>query len=348
MALSFYTAQAQEEGLTPVYVANIEFLFTAMEAIGKQHRITLNFLRQAIIALQEAGIDYAIRVPKVPPPSTGLDTSYRCSQIPLFARSRVSKRTAGILPPLPGRLPLSKPVGRRTYQVPSLKSGEVVSGNLNPLFPAGSQRPAGGLGSNDQEQRNANKRRRVNLSPEPSSTLCSNVEISPWCPNGPVEEILSSADSTPGDSSLPSVALKNPETSMNLPHRGGGDSSTSGSSPSAAMSCSSTATPQSGTTSSEHLVRSGAVFGTTASAAAVATAPMVAGAHHSSAAGLDMGMFDDLNGWDTSQDAGARYTEVTAAMLNDDSWMILNDVGGNGSHWATGAEGPGAEGPGVG
>lgn len=75
---------------------------------------------------------------------------------------------------------------------------------------------------------------------------------------------------------------------------------------------------------------------------------MVAGAHHSSAAGLDMGMFDDLNGWDTSQDAGAQYTEVTAAMLNDDSWMILNDVGGNGSHWATGAEGAGAEGPGVG
>lgn len=345
VAASFYMTDAQEEGLTPTYVANIEFLFTAMEAIGKHHVLTLNFLRQAIAELREAGLDYAIRVPKVPPPPgvSGTEPLPPCTHIPLFARSRISKRTAGILPPLPGRLPLSKPMGLRREAMPpggagtdDMKPREIVQ--LDPLFPAGSQRAAAVASSNGQEQRTANnKRRRVNMSPEPtSSAMRSGLEQLPWSQNGPVEEILS-----PGDTSFPAGMPKNLESCMNLPHRaGGGDSSTSGSSPGAAAmnGSSTTTTPSSGTTGKAHAATSDATYAT---AAAPAPAPMASGAQLPPGAGLDMDMFTGLNGWNGGQDAGPQYAEVAAAMLNDDSWMMLNDVGGNGPPWGSGTGGAG-------
>lgn len=41
------------------------------------------------------------------------------------------------------------------------------------------------------------------------------------------------------------------------------------------------------------------------------------------------------------QDASQGFTEVTEAMLDDASWMILNDVAVNGQSWDTGEVGAG-------
>lgn len=52
-------------------------------------------------------------------------------------------------------------------------------------------------------------------------------------------------------------------------------------------------------------------------------------------------MFQGLHGWDATDDAGVQYAEVTAAMLNDDSWMMLNDIDANEQPWGTGTGGAG-------
>lgn len=54
--------------------------------------------------------------------------------------------------------------------------------------------------------------------------------------------------------------------------------------------------------------------------------------------GLTMdSMFQDYG----VQDASPGFTEVTEAMLDDASWMILNDVAVNGQSWDTGEVGAG-------
>lgn len=312
----------------------------AMEAVGKQHIITLAFLRQAIFELKEAGLDSFVRTPILPSLAGSTDAqSQPCGQIPLFARSRVSKRKVGILPPLPGRLPLSKPLGTRPPSFgmrDAVRSDHSDIGCFDPPFPHTT--------TDEDESRNANKRRRADLSPEPSSMRSGNANLN-WCQHGPVE-VLSSSANTPRGSSLSSASRKNTEHRglFDLPHRGG--SSTSGSSPSAIINSGSTSTssgisPGLTTLESENQVPNGgfmkadqaidtSVFGVPLDAM---TGP-VAGAN-----GMVLGM------WDTAQpgihDPSAAFAEVTEAMLNDDSWMMLNEVGVNGQSWDTNGQGTG-------
>lgn len=352
VASSVYTSQAQEEGLTPTHKANLELLFAAMGLVGKQNRITLSFLRQALLELTEAGLDSLVRTPKLAPHAEPLagDLAQPCGQIPLFARSRSSKRTAGIMPPLPGRLPLNRPLGMRPANFAALEIIDSPGGadalDLEPRLRAS---------TGEGESRNVSKRRRVNLSPE-SSAMRSGTNNSTWCEHAPVEE-LSSSDTTPRGSSLSLASRNNTETSsgqFSLPHRGG--SSTSGSSPSAAVTSSATSMSPPGVSPGGHTTHGAAnqlpdggfamanqAGSTGGFGVAVNTAVgPAAGADHA----MVLDMFQGLNGWSAAQtgcpDPSVAYDEVTEAMLNDDSWMVLNDVGVNGQPWDTSGEGAAA------
>lgn len=343
VATSAYRTQAQEEGPTPIIVSNMEFLFTAMEAIGREHKITLNILSQAISDVEEAGLTYAVRVPKLAPPRS--DEAAPCGQIPLFARSRVSKRTAGILPPLPGRLPLHKPAGGRrppAEQADSVQPAPQLLGRLlplgygetpTPMWNVGGPAPAAAEPSTEvQESRSANKRRRMHPSHEPSSLRFGNNTPFPWSQYGPVEELSSSSgDNTPAGISLSAQTGKDPEKNyaqLILPRREG---SSTGSSPAAAAN-SSSATSSSSTTSPGHTAAMvdhlghASSFGATGNAAAAAT--LTAGTHPPSGVVGDMDMYG-LNGWDAAHLSGAQDPSAAfagmGAMAHDDSWMMLND-----------------------
>lgn len=321
--------------MTPILSTNIEFLYTAMEAIGRQNKITLAFLRQAISELKQAGLDSFVRVPKLPPYLDAIaGDSQPCGQIPLFARSRVSKRTTGILPPLPGRLPLNKPLGTRP---PNFKIFESIDTHINLLdpqtFDSSTAEPPGG---------NANKRRRVNLSPEAPSMPMRQDNLT-WCQQGPVEELSSSAN-TPVGSSMSSASRKNLEelAQFDLPHRG--SSSTSGSSPSAIVTSSSTtmssgASPGYITHGTENQASNcGFVMADQSGSAHVFDVP----ANHATCSVAEtngMGL-DLLQGFEI-QGSSTGFTQVTEDMLNDTSWMLLNDVGVNGQPWDIGGRGAG-------
>lgn len=329
-----------------------------MEAIGRQNKITLNFLRQAIHELEQAGLDGFVRVPKIPPqaadPVTGAEQP--CGQIPLFARSRVSKRTTGILPPLPGRLPLNKPMGIRPPSMRFLESLEKYSNIIDPQTLLSSNMP-------ESDGRATTKRRRVNISPEPPATamrLGGDGDNLSWCQHVPIEEVSSSAD-TPIESTKSSSSHQTAQDAaqFNLPHRA--NSSTRGSSsPSAVATSSSTslssgASPGQATNSKEpngpncgitmpyqagssssnnnNNTNNTHAFGVQVNA----TAPGAVAGETNVSMMMDP-MFQDY----AVQDSAPGFTGVTEAMLDDTSWMMLNDVGVNGGQsWDTGEVGAG-------
>lgn len=91
-------------------VGNLDFLLTAMEAIAREHAITAGFLRQVILDIQRNDIANVIRLSRFDALSAKFGTILPNS-IPMLARSHVSRHSE-CAPPLPGRLPLGKPVGR--------------------------------------------------------------------------------------------------------------------------------------------------------------------------------------------------------------------------------------------
>ncbi|KAI8634600.1 hypothetical protein F5Y19DRAFT_409241 [Xylariaceae sp. FL1651] len=114
-ALSLYCAASVyiyfcKESQTPSSVNNLDFILSAMEAIGRIHTITRSFLRQALLDIERNGIQSSVQLPRVDRLSENLD-SVMPHQIPLLARSRVSRHSKA-QPPLPGRLPLGNPIGK--------------------------------------------------------------------------------------------------------------------------------------------------------------------------------------------------------------------------------------------
>lgn len=82
-----------------------------MSALGQTHPITKAFLRQVVADIEQSGIRIrAVGMPHL----DGLGDRFRDTishNIPLLARSRISRHTQ-VQPPLPGRqLPLGRPVG---------------------------------------------------------------------------------------------------------------------------------------------------------------------------------------------------------------------------------------------
>ncbi|KAI1144026.1 hypothetical protein F5Y05DRAFT_14690 [Hypoxylon sp. FL0543] len=114
-ALSLYCAASVyiylcKETQSLANAENLDFLIAAMEAFGRNHLITRAFLRQVVADIERNGIQNIVQLPRL----DNLDPDFRTQvshNIPLLARTRISKHSA-VQPPLPGRLPLGKPVGK--------------------------------------------------------------------------------------------------------------------------------------------------------------------------------------------------------------------------------------------
>ncbi|KAK2604521.1 hypothetical protein N8I77_007445 [Diaporthe amygdali] len=348
VASSVYTTMAQDEGMQPSHTANLEFLLVAMNAIGKEHIITRSFLTQAILDLQRAGLIGLVRIPRIDLPDTTKIVTACGNNIPLFARSKFS-RSADIQPPLPGRLPLSNPA---TIQSMENQIRQVLHWDL--------EVPGRREG---QDTGNANKRKRIAISPEPTSAPQDFTPSLWFQPTQAAEVISSSSDATTRGSSLSSASVeeKSPAgrpanaAQFRLPHRGG---SSAGSSPSAAANSASTPTTQPSSGVSPRTAgagQQGAISATTAAATLPGAQEM---ANPFATDSVDMNFFQSLNAWDGSgdpaQDPAVLFSQVTAAMqgggfgaaLDDDSWMMINDAGGGGGGgtWDTGQGGTGGVG----
>ena len=143
----------------PRFINDLEFLIRCMEAIGREHQVTRSLLQQALLDIDRNRVPTAIKVPWFD--SVAQATAPCGHNIPLLARSSVSSHSK-IQPPLPGRLPLKKPIGnafgRHTHDccLPAPWSYPPKSMGA----PAGSS-----LG----DDTSGNKRRRMQ-SPEPASS----------------------------------------------------------------------------------------------------------------------------------------------------------------------------------
>ncbi|XXH04793.1 homeodomain super [Hypoxylon texense] len=103
--------EAQAEAHPPAsYADNLDFVIAAMEALGRNHAITQAFLRQVVVDIERNDIHQFVRLPRLD--NLGEDFNTQISHnIPLVARSSISRHSK-VQPPLPGRLPLGKPVGK--------------------------------------------------------------------------------------------------------------------------------------------------------------------------------------------------------------------------------------------
>ncbi|ROW12659.1 hypothetical protein VMCG_00177 [Cytospora schulzeri] len=359
-------------GLEPIYKSNLEFLLTAMAAIGKLHAITQSFFRQAVVDLRRGGLLGLVRVPAAvadmlpADPDDGPPTPCG-NNIPLFARSRLSRNT-DILPPLPGRLPLNDPVGRRA---PGRLVREVTHWNVDSRGhrdgERGGEEEGGGGGGKEEEEGSGhvNKRKRVAVSPDPVSLRPGN-DPSLWFLN------TSGTDATVQGSSLPSApgggfALDNAPNAarFRLPHRAG---PSTGSSPSAGAGVGAGAGNCNSTPNSTTQPSSGVSPGTMLSNEGMANAfgAMAAAAVASQDGAVDLdNIFQDLDSWAPAQDdaAGVLYAQVTEESMqggggggggggfvasssdtNNDGWMLLNETGVSDDPWDTGPGGRGGGG----
>lgn len=253
VASSVYISQGQEEPISPANIANLQFLISAMEAIGKAHSITRSFLRQLVLDLERVGLDSVVRVPRPEPDDDPVFSGGCGNNIPLFARSRYSKRS-GIMPPLPGRLPLNKPFGGKpppttTNPVTTTTTTTDTAASFNTAgltAPGLDQWDGGTYVQQDPAGATSNKRKRVALSPSPAPQSSSGVGTAEpetfgamtWSFPGLVEEIISSSESSsdrndknsPSDASggtynhaSASSSSPNSDFAVNqirLPHRG--------------------------------------------------------------------------------------------------------------------------------
>ncbi|KAI1501225.1 fungal-specific transcription factor domain-containing protein [Biscogniauxia marginata] len=115
VALSLYCAASVyiylcKDTQTPTNVDNLDFVISAMEAIGRCHTITRAFLRQVILDVERNDLQSLIQLPRIDRLSRDF-ANHVSPNIPLLARSRISRHSQ-VQPPLPGRLPLGNPVGK--------------------------------------------------------------------------------------------------------------------------------------------------------------------------------------------------------------------------------------------
>ncbi|KUI65341.1 Transcriptional activator protein acu-15 [Cytospora mali] len=355
VASSVYITVAQDDGLEPTIKANLEFLLLAMGAIGKQHMITDSFYRQTIHDLRRGGLLGLVRVPEADMLLDIDNTMMPCGKnIPLFARSRASRQT-DILPPLPGRLPLNNPIGRR---FPRGQLTDVAHWNVD---------SRGHRDGEEDEVGNTNKRKRPNptsLRPGDGPPLwfdrgpAEGGAPQPSAPGGGLAQNQSRSDEVFGICKATNAAQ------FRLPNRAG---SSTGSSPSvvtAAGAEKSIATPASTQTSSG--MNSGTMStgnkplcpmmsneGVATDQVADAFGSMDAASQDNNA--LDLNLFQGLDTWDATgdpaQDVAALFSQVTGAMQDgtfvassseNDGWMLLNEPGAGDHLWGTG-QGRGGE-----
>ncbi|KAI0392184.1 hypothetical protein F5Y17DRAFT_437371 [Xylariaceae sp. FL0594] len=105
-AASVYTyfccCQEEESRAPPKYVDNLDFILSAMEAIGRTHSMTRSFLRQALLDIDRNGILDTVRVPSAERLMDRVSNAVP-HNVPLLARTRLSRHSAA-QPPVPGLL----------------------------------------------------------------------------------------------------------------------------------------------------------------------------------------------------------------------------------------------------
>ncbi|KAH0497695.1 hypothetical protein TgHK011_004984 [Trichoderma gracile] len=122
----YLAKQDPASGINSKDMSNLELIINAMEAISRIHLITSAFLQQACLDIDKNGLSSIIKLPNL--------HQYRdlfggpASSIPLMARSPISKHTQ-MSSPLPGRLPLDKPLGHmRPMNIRMTKSVPLLTG----------------------------------------------------------------------------------------------------------------------------------------------------------------------------------------------------------------------------
>ncbi|KAI1110242.1 hypothetical protein F5Y14DRAFT_429514 [Nemania sp. NC0429] len=89
-----------QQNPTPSNTDNLDFILSAMEAIGRTHSLTRSFLRQAILDIEQNGVQEIVRLPRVTRLTQYL-TNMVTHNIPLLVRTRLSRHSAA-QPPQPG------------------------------------------------------------------------------------------------------------------------------------------------------------------------------------------------------------------------------------------------------
>ncbi|KAJ3570519.1 hypothetical protein NPX13_g5702 [Xylaria arbuscula] len=114
VALSLFCATSVfihfcKEGCTPTHADNLDFILSAMSAIGRTHFITRAFLRQALLDIEQNGVHDIVQLPHARRLSRNMSSSVN-PYIPLLARTRLSRHTQP-KPPLPN-LPVANAMRR--------------------------------------------------------------------------------------------------------------------------------------------------------------------------------------------------------------------------------------------
>ncbi|KAI1302554.1 hypothetical protein F5Y03DRAFT_385366 [Xylaria venustula] len=100
-AVSVYMYFCKEK-CTPTNVDNLDFLLSAMEAIGRTHSVTRSFLRQAVLDMEQNGVQDIVNLPRVARLARNLNTPVT-HNVPLLARTKMSRHSEA-QPPIPGLL----------------------------------------------------------------------------------------------------------------------------------------------------------------------------------------------------------------------------------------------------
>ncbi|KAK7751636.1 hypothetical protein SLS62_006462 [Diatrype stigma] len=206
-----------------IAATNLEFITSAMEAIGRSHILTRAFLRQVLLDLEHNGVG-----PQHQHQHLGTQMS---NNIPLLARSRVSRHTA-VQPPLPGRLPLGNPVGKIIRE----ESAGVGSGFLGEWSFPGMKTASYGNNSastSDPAEAVSNKRKRTSANTV-TAAMSGNSNSSQllW---GPANQAAPISTATPPTNTIdasnstqqhpfatdPFIPTGGPAAQTNLPHRTG-------------------------------------------------------------------------------------------------------------------------------
>ncbi|KAI0887468.1 uncharacterized protein GGS22DRAFT_157229 [Annulohypoxylon maeteangense] len=218
-ALSMYCAASVYTYLckanqAPTHLDNLDFIISAMEALGRTHYITRAFLRQVVVDIERNGIKDIVKLSTL----DNLNDEFKVQvshNIPLLARSSVSRHSQ-VQPPLPGRLPLGNPVGKplndcdNPGEYGTWTSEIRIYGNIAREPPSAEATTSG----------SKNKRRRV--SPSPETGAANDSSDSHGTATNP------SAHSSPANMTAPTHTrlcgggyATNPQTEVNLPHRTG-------------------------------------------------------------------------------------------------------------------------------
>ncbi|KAI0858915.1 hypothetical protein F4860DRAFT_505019 [Xylaria cubensis] len=148
-----------KENPTSTNVGNLDFILSAMEAVGRTHSITRSFLRQALLDIERNGVQDIVQLPRVTRLSQRLNNGVS-HNVPLLARTRLSRHSEA-QPPIPG-LSVGRTMSRNTPSSAPRTSSSWVRSAPNPSSLSASS----GSGSDGH----ANKRQRT-ATPSSNSSL---------------------------------------------------------------------------------------------------------------------------------------------------------------------------------